>query len=169
MPVFFILLLMFSLSCKRQSVGEGKAAKPGVEQMTELNRFLVQKDKEIIENYIERKNLKMNESPTGLWYLIQNEGKGEFINDNDRIKMNYTCALLDGTKIYSSDLSGPKEIIIGKSELAQGLNEGLRMLKQGGEAVFILPPFLGYGLIGDGEKIPPRAILIYNIQILTVN
>ena len=35
---------------------------PGTEEMAELNRYLVQKDREIIENYIERKNLTMTES-----------------------------------------------------------------------------------------------------------
>ena len=55
--------------------------------MTELNRYLVQKDREIIQNYIERKDLKMKESPTGLWYLIKNEGSGQFIKDNDRVSI----------------------------------------------------------------------------------
>ena len=31
--------------------------------MAELNRYMVQKDRERIENYIDRKNLKMTESP----------------------------------------------------------------------------------------------------------
>jgi len=39
------------------------------------------------------------------------------------------------------------------------------MLKPGGEAIFIIPPFLAYGLIGDGGKIPPRAIIIYDVSI----
>jgi FKBP-type peptidyl-prolyl cis-trans isomerase len=47
-----------------------------------------------------------------------------------------------------------------------GLNQGLRMLKRGGEALFILPPFLAYGLKGDGNKIPSRSVLIYEIKIL---
>jgi len=46
------------------------------------------------------------------------------------------------------------------------LNEGLRMLKQGAEATFILPPFMAFGLIGDGKKIPSRSILVYNVTIL---
>jgi hypothetical protein len=33
--------------------------------------------------------------------------------------------------------------------------------------VFILPPFLAFGLVGDGKKIPPRTIIVYNVSILT--
>jgi FKBP-type peptidyl-prolyl cis-trans isomerase len=40
------------------------------------------------------------------------------------------------------------------------------MLKPGAEAIFIMPPFLAYGLIGDGKMIPPRAVIVYNVNIL---
>ena len=113
--------------------------------MADLNRYLVQKDKERIENYIERKHLKMTESPTGLWYQIINEGSGDRFTDNDKITMNYECSLLDGTKCYSSETLGPKEIVLGKSDIEPGMNEGLRLLKPGAEAIFIIPPYLAYG------------------------
>jgi FKBP-type peptidyl-prolyl cis-trans isomerase len=58
------------------------------------------------------------------------------------------------------------ELILGKSEMEAGLNEGLRMLKPGAEAIFIIPPFLAYGLIGDKKMIPPRTVIVYNVNIL---
>lgn len=160
-PVFFLFV-----ACRNNQGSQNTVAKPGKKDMTELNRYLVQKDREIIENYIERKNLKMTESPSGLWYSIINEGKGEYLKDNDRIRMEYECSLLDGTSCYSSSELGLKEIIIGKTEIETGMNEGLRLLKRGGEAVFILPPFLAYGLVGDGKKIPPRTTIVFNIRII---
>jgi FKBP-type peptidyl-prolyl cis-trans isomerase len=39
------------------------------------------------------------------------------------------------------------------------------MLKPGGEAIFIIPPFLAYGFVGDGNKIPSRAVIVYNITV----
>ncbi len=137
--------------------------------MVDLNKYLVQKDRERIQNYIERKNLKMTESPTGLWYMIKKEGTGEFITDNFRIRMDYDCSLLDGTACYSSQVLGAKEIVLGRSQLEPGLNEGLRMLKTGAEATFILPPFMAYGLVGDGKKIPPHSVIVYNVNILQAN
>ncbi len=53
-----------------------------------------------------------------------------------------------------------------RSELEQGLNEGIRMLRPGSEAVFIIPPFLAYGLLGDSKKIPPRSVIVYNLYNL---
>ena len=160
-----IIILSFFLSCRSDQLPQKVPAKPGKQEMADLNRYLVQKDREIIENYVERKKLKMTESPTGLWYYIKDEGKGEYLKDNDRIVMNYECYLLDGTICYSSSDLGPKEIVLGKTELEPGMNEGLKLLKPGAEALFILPPFLAYGLIGDGKKIPSRTIIVYSVNI----
>lgn len=162
-----MLLITASLfACKNEKITKPGNAKPGKNEMADLNRYLIQKDREIIQNFIERKNLEMTESKTGLWYCILREGRGNYFRDGDSIRMNYECALLDGTVCYTSAISGPKEIIIGKTNIEPGMNEGLRMLKPGSEAVFILPPFLAYGLVGDGKKIPPRATIVYNITII---
>jgi FKBP-type peptidyl-prolyl cis-trans isomerase FkpA len=161
----FIILLSAFISCRNNSEKDMVKQGPGEEEMVDLNRYFVQKDRERIQNYIERKNLNMTESPTGLWYQIIKQGNGDTFKDNCKVVYDYECFLLDGTKCYSSESLGNKEVVIGKSEMEAGLNEGLRLLKQGSEAMFILPPFLAYGLIGDGKKIPPRATLVYSITV----
>jgi FKBP-type peptidyl-prolyl cis-trans isomerase FkpA len=164
--LFAFLALLLTASCNTGPDKETKTGKPGSADMENLNRFMIQKDRERIQNYIERKNLKMIQSPTGLWYQIIKEGDGDYLNENSRIIMKYECSLLDGTPCYSSDNLGPKELILGRSSMEPGLNEGLRLLKPGAEAIFILPPFLAYGLPGDGKMIPPRAVIVYNVNIL---
>jgi len=164
--LIFIMFLCLAGSCRRNPENREVRTKPNADEMTGLNSYLVQKDREIIGNYIERKHLGMTETPTGLWYLIKNEGSGEYLKDNDRIRLNYRCELIDGTLCYTSDDLGPRQVIIGKTDIEPGLNEGLRLLKPGGEALFILPPYLGHGLVGDGNKIPPRTIIVYHVAVL---
>jgi FKBP-type peptidyl-prolyl cis-trans isomerase FkpA len=159
-----LVMLVLSVSCHNSSDNRAVIQKPEKNELTDVNRYLVQKDRERIQNYIERKNLQMKESPTGLWYYIKEEGNGKFFTDNDKISINYVCSLLDGTVCYNSDIIGPKEFVLGKSEIESGLNEGLRLLKPGGEAIFIFPSFLAYGLVGDGKSIPSRAVLVYEIK-----
>jgi FKBP-type peptidyl-prolyl cis-trans isomerase FkpA len=165
-----IAVLLFTflslVSCREKQGIIGNSSRPGKNEMADLNRYLVQKDRERIKNYIERKNLNMSESPTGLWYQIIHDGKGKNFTDNDKVIMNYECSLLDGTRCYSSDELGPKEVVLGRSEMEQGMNEGLRLLKPGAEAIFIIPPFLAYGLVGDRKMIPSRAVIVYNVNIL---
>jgi FKBP-type peptidyl-prolyl cis-trans isomerase FkpA len=161
----YSIMVLFLWSCNNRQENSVNLRKADKKELTELNSWLVQKDRERIQNYIERKNLQMKESLSGLWYLIKKEGTGNYFKDKDKIRMNFKCSLLDGSLCYSSETSGPKEIVLGRSELEAGLNEGLRMLKPGGEATFILPPFLAYGLLGDNKEIPSRATLVYDIII----
>jgi FKBP-type peptidyl-prolyl cis-trans isomerase FkpA len=160
-----ILFIAF-LSCRNNDRSHLPVKKPGREEMADLNKYLVEKDRERIKNYIERKDLHMTESPTGLWYQILEEGSGRNFRDKDKIVMEYECDLLDGTKCYSSRQLGPKELILGRSPMEAGMNEGLRLLKPGSHAIFILPPFMAYGLVGDGKMIPSRAVIVYNVNIL---
>lgn len=164
--LIFIILSFASVSCRNNGGKPVPDNRPGKDEMADLNRYLIQKDRERIQNYIERKNLKMIESPSGLWFQILKEGDGQYLTDNDKVVFNYDCMLLDATKCYSSKTLGPKEVTLGKSIMEPGINEGLRMLKPGAEAIFILPPFLAYGLPGDGNMIPPRSVIVYNINIL---
>jgi FKBP-type peptidyl-prolyl cis-trans isomerase len=162
----FILFFLTTASCSNNTDEKAHSGKPGKAEMEELNRYMIQKDHERIQNYIERKNLKMTESPTGLWYQIINQGEGDFLTDNIKVKIKYECYLLDGTRCYSSENLGLKELILGRSSMEAGMNEGLRLLKPGAEAIFIMPPFIAYGLPGDGKMIPPRAVIVYNVNIL---
>jgi FKBP-type peptidyl-prolyl cis-trans isomerase len=163
---YFLVVTVALSSCNNERKPVSPDKKPGKNEMAGMNSYLVQKDRERIQNYIERKNLNMTESPTGLWYMIIDEGNGKLFSDNDKIIMEYSCCLLDGTLCYSSEDLGPKEIILGKSLMEAGLNEGLRMLRPGARATFILPPFLAHGFVGDRKKIPPRSIIVYNVTIL---
>jgi len=164
--IFILILTMSLFACREKPVTRNIDTRPGKNEMADLNRYLIQKDRERIKNYIERKNLNMSESPTGLWYQIIKEGSGKIISDNDKVIMNYQCSLLDCTKCYSSDNLGPKQIIVGRGEMEPGLNEGLKLLKPGAEAIFIIPPYLAYGLVGDRKMIPSRAVIVYIVNIL---
>lgn len=164
--LIFSLLITSFLSCGRQTADDGNLSKPGKKDIEDMNRFLVQKDRERILNYIERKGLSMKETPSGLWYQISREGEGEKLRENDKVWFEYECSLLDGTLCYTSKDEGPKQIILGHSNTEAGLYQGLLMLRPGSEAVFIIPPFLAHGLRGDGKKIPPRSVVVYKVNIL---
>ncbi|HEX2969199.1 MAG TPA: FKBP-type peptidyl-prolyl cis-trans isomerase [Bacteroidales bacterium] len=173
MKIFSVLIISIITgitvtSCSGNKSTTGTNSKPGSKELEEINTYLVQKDRERIINYAERKNLVLKESSTGLWYYIINPGEGELLKENRKITIEFECELLDGTMCYSSDETGTKEIILGRSGIETGLYEGLRMLKPGAEAIFILPPFLAYGLPGDGKKIPPRSVIVYKVRILNI-
>ena len=110
----------------------------------------------------------MSNTATGLWFMIYEKGTDIKIKKNDLVELKYNLWLIDGTLLYSSDSTGLKTFIVGKGGVEAGLEEGLLLLNNKSKARFILPPHLAHGLIGDGNKIPGRAIVIYDIEIVNI-
>ena len=169
--VFFIsFVFVLCVACGQRRDNNTNAGNPQLnkQNMEDLNRYMTAKDRERILNYIERKDLSMEENPMGIWYSIIDEGESAKIKDNDRAVIEYECSLLDGSLCYSSEDDGYKVITVGKNEFGAGLDYGLKMLGRGGEALFIVPPFMAFGLKGDGDKIPSRSVLVFSVKVLDV-
>ena len=132
------------------------------------NRILVKKDQEKINAYIKRHELTMAETSSGLWYGISRFGNGKMAAKGLQATLRYKVFLLDGTKCYDSDSLGVKQFRIGQGGVESGLEEGILLLKEGDAATFILPPHLAHGLTGDGNRIPARAIIVYDLELLAV-
>lgn len=136
------------------------------ESVEKANRYLVAKESEEINDYIERRALKFERSGTGLAYCIVVRGRGLQIKRNETISMDYETRLLTGDVLYSSKKDGIKTFVVGKGGVESGLEEAVVNMHHGDVAEIVIPSHLAYGLIGDGKKVPPRATLIYKIKIL---
>lgn len=169
--LFISFALILCAACKHsQDINtKDNKAQWDKQSMESLNRYMIAKDRERILNYIERKDLSMEENQMGIWYSIENEGENVKIKDNDRVIIEYECSLLDGSLCYSSEDDGYKIITVGKNEFGAGLDYGLKMLGRGGEALFIVPSFMAFGLKGDGNKIPSRSVLVFSVKARDVN
>ena len=169
-PSYLILLVILTLgiySCKEKEAGE-QSVEAGVskEDLVRANQFLAGKDMELIKAYVNRRNWEMEYTGTGLGYQIYEYGTGEKVERGGTVTIEYTVSLLDGRVCYSSEEDGPKTFRVGQGGVEAGLEEGIQMLRGGDKARFILPPFLAHGLIGDQNRIPSRAVLIYEVEVV---
>jgi len=163
--IVFGFLILISVNACRERNETRNVKKLSGEQLVEINRELVIKERERIESYISRKELKMEMSESGFWYSIIKDGAVKRLTENETVNLDYTCSLLDGTLCYSSDDDGILKLTIGKSDIPSGLDAALRLFSDGTEALVILPNSLAYGLLGDGQRIPSRSALIYHIKV----
>ncbi|HEY4788054.1 MAG TPA: FKBP-type peptidyl-prolyl cis-trans isomerase [Bacteroidales bacterium] len=171
---FFILcgipVSILFISCNSRNNEESKKNEPNREEtLLRINKYLVGKDTDIIRGYLRRRNWQMETSPTGLWYAIYQKGTGPKAITGKMATLNYKVWLLDGTLCYSSDSLGQKKFRIGKGGVEKGLEEGVLMLHVGDKARFIMPPHLAEGLMGDGDKIPPRSIILYDVELVQIS
>jgi len=139
------------------------------DQMIEVNKYLLEKDNELIEAYIKRRNWDMRTTGSGLWYMIFEKGNGKEAQKNKLAEINYSIELLDGTTCYTSESLGSKTFIIGRGDVIQGLEEGILLMQEGDKASFIMPPHLAYHLLGDEKEIPARATIVYNVELLKIS
>lgn len=161
--LLLILLLTFSCKPNRQE-GDQKIKTNNEDVLIEANKILVQKDVELIESYINRRNWNLKLHDSGLWYVVLGERKSDLFKKGDQINISYKLSLLDGTILKEVPKDQPGKIIIDQTEVESGLQIGLKFMGVGNTAKFILPPHLAHGLMGDQKNIPPRSIILYEID-----
>ena len=170
--LIFLLLLM---GCKSIQNRQDQPAIPlpvTDEQLMDVNRYLVSRDVDSIRAYTRLKGWEMTETGTGLFYQILERRTGyrseSPLKTGDQVKMSYEIRFLDGKLVYSSRESGPRVFIVDQSESEPGLHEVARFLVPGDSARIIVPPHLGFGLVGDGDRVPARSILVYSVRVTGV-
>ncbi len=95
-------------------------------------------------------------------------GDGKECPPGATVTVHYKGTLMDGTEFDSSYKRGqPIEFPLGN--LIQGWQEGIPGMKVGGKRKLTVPYQLGYGERGSPPVIPPRADLIFEIELLGVN
>jgi FKBP-type peptidyl-prolyl cis-trans isomerase FkpA len=162
-----IILLCIVFSCKPVIIDQNKQVNDTTtEVMVRVNKYLVHKDADLIKSYIKRHKYIMTETESGLWYSIIKDGTGQYVEKGDAVTIKYKIELLDGTPCYSSETSGVKTFVVGVGKIEAGIDEGLLLMRKNGKTRFILPPHLGYGLMGDENKIPSRSTLVYEVELV---
>jgi len=165
--VLLILLTGVLFSCGHPEQSEKKLnPKNAEESLVKANKSLVKTEDQQIEDFIERYGWKMKETGTGLRYMIYKEGSGIKADKGKKVTLKYSSGFLSGDPCYTSDELGNKEFIVGQGGVEPGLEEGILFLKKGDRAKFILPSHLAFGLVGDGNKIPAKATLVYDVELL---
>lgn len=107
---------------------------------------------------------------SGLRYKEISEGTGPSPQVGQIVSVHYTGTLEDGSKFDSSpDRGQPLEFRIGTGAVLKNLDEGLMSMKVGDKRKLIIPAALGYGERGSPPTIPPNAILIFNVELLSVS
>ena len=106
---------------------------------------------------------------TGLRSVVLKEGAGEQIKVGDLVSVLYKGQLIDG-KVFdeTKDPTKPFTFRVGRGQVIEGWEQGLQLMRPGEKRVLIVPFELGYGTRGDPPKIPRRATLVFEVEVVEV-
>lgn len=111
----------------------------------------------------------LQETGSGLEYLILEEGSGEKPQAGQQVKVHYHGMLMDGTTFDSSVSRGePIDFPLGQGQVIPGWDEGIALLQPGAKAILVIPPGLAYGQRGAPPVIPPNADLAFYVELVEV-
>ncbi|MGZ5283047.1 MAG: FKBP-type peptidyl-prolyl cis-trans isomerase [Bacteroidia bacterium] len=139
-------------------------------QMEEMakEQMEVQKQAQTIEKYAKEKNLKVQKTASGLYYVIENEGTGNAVQAGNKVSVHYKGYTLDG-KVFDESFSRGEPITfpLGVGQVIAGWDEGIALFKKGGKGKLLIPSPLAYGSRGSGP-IAANSILIFDIELVDV-
>ncbi|MBD3366819.1 MAG: hypothetical protein GF405_01440 [Candidatus Eisenbacteria bacterium] len=105
---------------------------------------------------------------SGLQYEVLRKGDGPKPGADDNVTVHYKGMLTDGTVFNSSyDMGEPASFPL--NGVIPGWKEGIQLMNVGSKYRFVLPPELAYGERGAGQMIGPNAVLIFEVELLSID
>jgi len=106
--------------------------------------------------------------PSGLRYIERAPGTGtDTPHIGDEVIAHYDGRLLDGTVFDSSYRRGtPFVFRLGTGAVIRGWDEAFISMHKGEKRTLIVPYWLAYGEKGRPPKIPPKATLIFEVELI---
>ena len=96
-------------------------------------------------------------------------GNGVAARTGQTVRVHYTGWLTSGEKFDSSvDRNDPFEFVLGAGQVIAGWDQGVAMMRVGDKVKLTIPSDLAYGDDGYPGAIPPKATLIFDVELLAV-
>jgi FKBP-type peptidyl-prolyl cis-trans isomerase FklB len=104
--------------------------------------------------------------PSGVLYLVNQEGQGAKPTDEDGVVVKYRGTLSNG---YEFDATPEgKNANMKLANLIVGWKEALKQMPVGSKWTLVIPPNVAYGVRGVGNEIGPNETLIFEVELVGI-
>lgn len=144
------------------------AQKMQAQQMAKIEEMKAQ-NKAAGATYLEENKKKEGVIVTesGLQYQVLKQGEGENAKSTDTVKVEYVGMLIDGTEFDSTAQHGePAQFQV--DQVIKGWGEALQLMNVGTKLHLVIPSELAYGENGAAPKIQPNSVLVFDVELLSV-
>lgn len=105
-------------------------------------------------------------SESGFWYYYntKNSEASELPKTGDELTFTYEIKDINRETIYTKEELGERKYLVDKQELITGLQDGLKLMKEGETVTFLFPSHKAYGYSGY-KDIKSNEPLIYTVTV----
>jgi FKBP-type peptidyl-prolyl cis-trans isomerase FkpA len=126
-------------------------------------------EKKAGQAYLEKAAAEKGATKTasGLIITTIKAGNGGSPKETDKVKVNYTGTLIDGT-VFDSSVQRNAPVTFQLNQVIPCWKEGVQLMKVGGKAKIVCPSSIAYGDRGAPPKIKPGATLVFDVELLEI-
>lgn len=171
--VAILTFIVLAISCSNP-----EARKPIVRKTSSFMNESIERNKMLnkAENAILLQRIKSDtahsyiNSENGFWYYydLNIADENYTAQAGDEVFYTHEIQELNGAIIYSEEELGTKSYLVDKEELITGLQDGLKIMKEGEKVTFLFPSYKAYGYTGF-DRVQPNQPLVYTVQLLKIN
>ena len=104
---------------------------------------------------------------SGLQYEVLVQSDGDRPQSTDTVEVHYEGRLLDDS-IFDSSYQRNQTATFPLNGVIAGWTEGLQYMSVGSKYRFFIPPALGYGVRGSGSSIGSNELLIFDVELISI-
>lgn len=120
-----------------------------------------------IAKYLKNNDIKVSPKSSGLYFIENKVGDGDYVQDGDMVLIHYIIYNLDGEQIESSyEYENPLPFVYGDNQMLQGIEEAVGYMRVGGKCRIIVPSYLGFGDVDIDEKLPANSTVVIDLEIV---
>ena len=137
--------------------------KPNItENIANANRYIVESEETQIDAYVQRRQWNVIQTQMGVRINEYQRGEGAKIDWEEKIAVEYSVSDLSDKGIYGAQHD---TIVVGHRQPTAGFDAAMLHLHHGSRAHIIVPSNEAYGMIGDGDLITNRKVLVYDVKV----
>ena len=159
-----LLLTVLSVSCRKQPPqlpsNKGNETDKDVAALLNINQAIINKEDSLLFQYVSTIDSVFQRSDIGIWHRISTQTNNVQLAEKSIATISYQLFLLDGTLLTEEK----QPVEIGKKQIPKGLEEGLKLMREGEAATLIVPWHLAYGIKGN-NIVPPYTSVIFVVKI----
>ena len=106
--------------------------------------------------------------PSGLIYTEVKAGSGATPKLSDKVKVQETGSLLDGTPLFKGPQPKEPKTFLLEQVFPPCWKEALQLMKAGGKARIVCPSDLAFGDRGFAPEVKPGAAVIFDLELLDI-